>query len=63
MEIRGKRYRELVKAELTLKMINDFVIREKGEISAEAIINHLIWLISVYEGELMNVCAEDLEGK
>ena len=49
MEIRGKRYQELVKAELTLKMIKDFVIREKGEISAEAIVNHISWLMKVYE--------------
>ena len=49
MEIRNKRYQEMVRAELTLKMIKDFIIREKGEISAEAIINHVSWLLEVYE--------------
>lgn len=49
MEIRIKRYQEMVRAELTLKMIKDFIIREKGEISAEAIVNHVSWLLEVYE--------------
>lgn len=49
MEIRSNRYRELFRAEMTLKMIKDFIIREKGEISAEAIVNHVNWLLEVYE--------------
>ena len=49
MEIRIKRYQEMIRAELTLKMINDFIIREKGELSAESIVNHVTWLLSVYE--------------
>lgn len=49
MEIRNTRYQELIRAELTLKMIKDFIIREKGEISAEAIVNHVNWLLEVYE--------------
>lgn len=49
MEIRNKRYKELARAELTLKMIKDFIIRENGEISAEAIVNHVNWLLEVYE--------------
>ena len=49
MEIRSSRYKELFRAEMTLKMIRDFIIREKGEISAEAIVNHVNWLLEVYE--------------
>ena len=49
MEIRHKRYQEMIRAELTLKMIKDFIMREKGEISAEAIVNHVNWLLEVYE--------------
>lgn len=49
MEIRHKRYQEMVRAELTMKMIKAFIIREKGEISAEAMVNHIIWLIDVCE--------------
>ena len=49
MEIRSKRYQEMVRAELTLKLVKDFIIREKGEISAEAMVNHISWLIEVCE--------------
>lgn len=51
MEIKIKRYQEMIRAELTLKMINDFIIREKGDISADAIVNHVTWLLSVYYEE------------
>lgn len=49
MEIKIRRYQEMIRAELTLKMIKDFIIREKGEISAESIVNHVNWLLEVYE--------------
>lgn len=51
MEIRHKRYQEMLRAELTLKVIREFIIREKGEISAEAMVNHISWLIEVCEGQ------------
>lgn len=51
MEIKIKRYQEMIRAELTLKMINDFIIREKGDISADAIVNHITWLLNVYYEE------------
>lgn len=49
MEIRSKRYQEMIKAELTLTMIKDFVLNEHGKMLPEAIVNHVSWLLEVYE--------------
>ena len=49
MEIRSKRYQEMVRAELTLEMIKDFVLNEHGKMLPEAILNHITWLMNVYE--------------
>ena len=49
MEIRHERYKELVRAEITLKMIYDFLGVERGELSDTDVLSHIAWLIEVHE--------------
>ena len=47
MEILHSRYKELIDAELTLDMIENFIKNARFDLSDKSVLDHITWLIQV----------------